>query len=130
MPLVGAPARNFAQIMTPTILLTLASFLAAAAAFPLAVIVLAGLWPWLLERMPRSTGSSQFLHGLAMAAGAGAGLYLRRSVLGIGDEALGGGIVWFIAITLGVMAYGLSAIILGIRRQNERERERRPFAED
>jgi MFS superfamily sulfate permease-like transporter len=108
----------------PTILLTFASFLATATLFPLAVILLACGWPWLLDRIIGDRERRQLLHGIAMVAGAAAGLFLHRRVLQFDDELLGGGIVWFIAITLGVLAYGLSTIVLGIHRQTQREKSR------
>lgn len=107
-----------------TILLTFLSFLAAAAAFPYAVIAVALAWPWLLSRYARDRAPNPLLTGVAMALGTAAGVFLRRSVLGIDDEALGGAIVWFIAITLGVLAYGLSTIVLGIHRQTQQRSQR------
>lgn len=108
----------------PTILLTFASYFAAAILFPLSVILLACAWPWLLDRIIGDAHPRKLLHGLAMVAGTAAGLFLHRRVLQFDDELLGGGIVWFIAITLGVLAYGLSTIVLGIQRQSQREKSR------
>jgi hypothetical protein len=109
-----------------TLLLTLLLFLAVAIGFPLGVIVLAIAWPWIVVRLARDGSPRHLLHGIAMSAGTAIGLFLRQNVLVLEDTLLGGGILWFIVITVGVIAYGLSTIALGVVTQSRRERERTP----
>jgi hypothetical protein len=104
------------------LLLTTVLFLGIAIVFPLGVIAAAIVWPWIVARLARPARPNHLHHGVAMAAGTAIGLFLRQNVFTFSDELLGGGVLWFIAITVGIIAYGLSTITLGIVTQMRREK--------